>query len=216
MKFGTMKIILGSSSPRRRELLSLITDEYEIMTADIDERAIENDLNQRGAEASCVSEALALAKAKAVYDLLSGKSRTETVVIGADTSVILDNVIYGKPKDEADASHMLKCLSGRRHAVATGVALVSSAGAKSFTEESFVEFNSYDDFQKRLIDDYVRSGDPMDKAGAYGIQNGGALLVRKIDGDYFNVVGLPVARLARELADDYHVMNQESDSIYRG
>lgn len=111
---------------------------------------------------------------------------------------------------------MLKCLSGRRHAVATGVALVSSAGAKSFTEESFVEFNSYDDFQKRLIDDYVRSGDPMDKAGAYGIQNGGALLVRKIDGDYFNVVGLPVARLARELADVYHVMNQESDSIYRG
>lgn len=74
LKFGTMKIILGSSSPRRRELLSLITDEYEIMTADIDERAIENDLNQRGTEASCVSEALALAKAKAVYDLLSGSS----------------------------------------------------------------------------------------------------------------------------------------------
>ena len=119
----------------------------------------------------------------------------------------MNDVIYGKPEDENDARRMLLELSGKRHVVATGVSIVSEKCEICFTEQSLVEFNPLDDFQRDLIERYVKSGDPMDKAGAYGIQNGGALLVKGIDGDFFNVVGLPVARLARELTSVYDILN---------
>ncbi len=193
-------LILGSASPRRRELLSLITEDFTVRLADIDERALENDLEQRHVLACQVSEELASAKAHAVFEMLDQDSRASSVVIGADTSVILDDVIYGKPESKEDAKRMLTNLSGRKHVVATGVSLVFEGGEKRFTDVSLVEFYPLDDYQKNVIERYIESGDPMDKAGAYGIQTGGALLVRGIEGDFLNVVGLPVARLARELS----------------
>ena len=193
-------LILGSASPRRRELLSLITEDVTIKLADIDERALETDLETRNVPAIEVSEELASAKAHAVFEMLDQDSRASSVVIGADTSVILDDVIYGKPESKEDAKRMLTNLSGRKHVVATGVSLVFEGGEKRFTDVSLVEFYPLDDYQKNVIERYIESGDPMDKAGAYGIQSGGALLVRGIEGDFLNVVGLPVARLARELS----------------
>ncbi len=193
-------LILGSASPRRRELLSLITEDFTIKLADIDERALETDLETRNVPALEVSEELASAKAHAVFEMLDQDSRASSVVIGADTSVILDDVIYGKPESKEDAKRMLTNLSGRKHVVATGVSLVFEGGEKRFTDVSLVEFYPLDDYQKNVIERYIESGDPMDKAGAYGIQTGGALLVRGIEGDFLNVVGLPVARLARELS----------------
>ena len=194
------QLILGSASPRRRELLSLITEDFTIKLADIDERALETDLETRNVPAIEVSEELASAKAHAVFEMLDQDSRASSVVIGADTSVILDDVIYGKPESQEDAKRMLTNLSGRKHVVATGVSLVFEGGEKRFTDVSLVEFYPLDDYQKNVIERYIESGDPMDKAGAYGIQTGGALLVKGIEGDFLNVVGLPVARLARELS----------------
>lgn len=194
------KIILASASPRRRELLSLVTDDFEIITADIDERAAEIRMEEEGVPANKVSERLAEIKAEAVFDSLTEEEKDNSIVIGADTSVILDDVIYGKPEDREDAVRMLSSMSGRAHVVATGVALFTRSSKRVFTEETRVEFNALDDYQKTLISEYCDSRSPFDKAGAYGIQDKGALLIKGIDGDYSNVVGLPVARLARELA----------------
>ncbi|MCR4688217.1 MAG: Maf family protein [Saccharofermentans sp.] len=195
-----MSLILGSNSPRRRELLSLITQDFEVVTCDIDERAIEEELEANGVSVLFVSEYLAKAKALAVYDKLRQEGRSDIVVIGADTSVINGSKIYGKPEDEADAVRMLRDLSGLTHVVATGVAIAYEGGVKTFTEESLVEFFKLDSYQQKKIEEYVATGDPMDKAGAYGIQGEASLLIKRIDGDYFNIVGLPVARLARELS----------------
>ena len=193
-------LILGSASPRRRELLSLITEDFTVKLADIDERSLEADLEQRNVPALKVSEELASAKAHAVFDMLDPADRSSSIVIGADTSVILDGEIYGKPESKDDARRMLTNLSGRKHVVATGVSLVFEGGEKRFTDESLVEFYELDDYQQSVIESYIESGDPMDKAGAYGIQSGGALLVKGIEGDFLNVIGLPVSRLARELS----------------
>ena len=194
------KIILASASPRRRELLSLVTEDFEIVTADIDERAAEIRMEKEGVSALKVSERLAEIKAGAVFNSLTEEEKENSIVIGADTSVILDDVIYGKPENRDDAVRMLSSMSGRVHVVATGVALFSGHDKKTFTEETLVEFNGLDDYQKGLISEYCDSRSPFDKAGAYGIQDKGALLIKGIRGDYSNVVGLPVARLARELS----------------
>jgi len=193
------RLILASASPRRRELLSLITNDFEIITKEVDERAAEIDMENKGVPAVRVSEGLALLKARAVFDELPQDEKKKVLVIGADTSVILDDVIFGKPADKEDAVSMLTKLSGKKHVVATGVALVTYEKTRCFTEETLVEFFDLDDYQKDLIERYCSTEEPYDKAGAYGIQNGGALLVRKIDGDFSNVVGLPVPRLAREM-----------------
>ena len=193
------RLILASASPRRRELLSLITNDFGIITKEVDERAAEIDMENKGVPAVRVSEGLALLKARAVFDELPEDEKKKVLVIGADTSVILDDVIFGKPADKEDAVSMLTKLSGRKHVVATGVALVTYEKTRCFTEETLVEFLDLDDYQKDLIERYCSTDEPYDKAGAYGIQNGGALLVRKIDGDFSNVVGLPVPRLAREM-----------------
>ena len=194
------KIILASASPRRRELLSLVIDDFEIITADIDERAAEIRMEKEGVPSLKVSERLAEIKAEAVFDSLTEEEKDNSLVIGADTSVILDDVIYGKPENREDAMRMLSSMSGRVHVVATGVALFTKSSKRVFTEETRVEFNALDDYQKTLISEYCDSGSPFDKAGAYGIQDKGVMLIKGIDGDYSNVVGLPVARVARELA----------------
>ena len=195
------RIILASASPRRRELLSLVTDNFEILTADVDERAAEIRMEEEGVPALKVSEHLAEIKAKAVFDTLTEEEKENSVVIGADTSVILDNIIFGKPSDRNEAVNMLSLLSGHTHVVATGVAVFEGRNKKMFTEETLVEFNELDDYQKALIEAYIDTGSPFDKAGGYGIQDMGALLVKRIDGDYANVVGFPVSRLARELSN---------------
>lgn len=192
-------IILASGSPRRKELMGLITDDFSIKTAAVDERLIEEKYRSEGYKSVAVNEARA--KAEAVWNTLDISERESSVVVAADTSVVLDDVIMGKPKDREDAVNMLTSLSGRSHSVITGVWVISSNYSEGFYEETFVHFAAYDDYQKNLIERYVDSGDPYDKAGAYGIQNGGALLVNKVDGDYFNVVGLPVMKLARILED---------------
>ena len=193
------RLILASASPRRRELLSIITDDFEIITREIDERGAEIDMENKGTPAVMVSEGLAYLKAKAVFDELPEEEKANVLVIGADTSVILDNEIFGKPKDKEEAISMLTRLSGKTHVVATGVALITLEKTKCFTEETPVEFCGLDQFQKDLIESYCSTDEPYDKAGAYGIQSGGATLVKKIDGDFSNVVGLPVSRLAREI-----------------
>ena len=180
-------------------MLSLVTDKFEIITADVDERAAEIQMEEEGVPSLMVSERLAEIKAEAVFESLTEYEKDNSIVIGADTSVILDDVIYGKPENRDDAVRMLSSMSGKVHAVATGVAFITRSGKRLFTEVTHVEFNPLDDYQKALISDYCDSGSPFDKAGAYGIQDKGALLIKGIDGDYSNVVGLPVARLAREL-----------------
>lgn len=180
-------------------MLSLVTDKFEIITADVDERAAEIQMEEEGVPSLMVSERLAEIKAEAVFESLTEYEKDNSIVIGADTSVILDDVIYGKPENRDDAVRMLSSMSGKVHAVATGVAFITRSGKRLFTEVTHVEFNPLDDYQKALISDYCDSGSPFDKAGAYGIQDKGSLLIKGIDGDYSNVVGLPVARLAREL-----------------
>ena len=132
-----------------------------------------------------------LSKIKAHPFRESGK-----IVIGADTVVAIDGKILGKPKNEKDAFLMLKNLSGKEHSVFTGVTVIKNDKEVTFSVQTKVKFFELDD---REIEDYISSGEPFDKAGAYGIQGKGSLFVEKIDGDYFNVVGLPISRLARQL-----------------
>lgn len=181
------EIILASASPRRKELLSTAGIEFTVKVADVEEK-IEDGLTP--AE---VVRSLALQKAQAVAD-----KNPEAIVIGADTIVVLDDVILGKPQSEENAVEMLTSLSGRSHTVYTGVALIKGDKVRNFCEATQVEFY---DLTKEDIDAYVATKDCMDKAGAYGIQTNGCVLIRKIDGDYFNVVGLPVSKVYRELRD---------------
>ena len=176
-----MQVVLASQSPRRQELLKLIFSDFKVCPADVDE-SLPDSINTDFA-----AEYLAVKKAQAV-----AKYHGDCLVIGADTVVLCDDKILGKPENEADAAAMLRSLSGRCHRVITGCALFLSGRHLSFSECTEVEFLPLSDTE---IEQYVSSGEPMDKAGAYGIQGGASLFVKGIDGDYFNVVGLPVAAL---------------------
>ena len=178
-------LILASKSPRRKELLSIITREFEIIPAVGEERA-----DKSFPPAEYVTE---LARHKAEEIACSHRSN---IVIGADTVVAIDGEILGKPTDAADAKRMLSKLSGREHSVFTGVCIIREDANISFCEETKVRFF---DLSGQEIDAYIATGEPFDKAGAYGIQELGALLVSGITGDYYNVMGLPVGRLSREL-----------------
>ncbi len=183
-------MILASQSPRRRELLSLITDNFRIIPA-----AGEEVLPEKISPENAV---LTLSEQKA--DEIYREHRSE-VIVAADTIVAIDGKILGKPVDEKDAFAMLKTLSGRVHEVFTGVCVIFANGRKErFFEETKVEFYELSDAE---IAAYIKTGEPMDKAGAYGIQGKGALLVKRIDGDYYNVMGLPVARLLRVLNGEF-------------
>lgn len=178
-------LILASKSPRRKELLSLITDDFIIKSADVDESLPD------GIRPDKAVEYLSLIKAE------SFKNNTDTV-IGADTVVSVEGVILGKPKERADAFTMLKMLSGKVHSVFTGVTVIKPSSTTTFSVETKVKFFDLTDSE---IKDYIDTGEPFDKAGGYGIQGKGALLVEKIDGDYFNVVGLPVSTLKKYLTN---------------
>ena len=178
-------LILASKSPRRQELLKLITEDFIIKTAQVDETLPEN--------ISPAEAVLYLSKIKA-----QPFSNSESIVIGADTVVSIDEKILGKPKDEDEAKAMLKRLSNRVHSVFTGVTLIRGEKEKSFFVETKVKFYELSD---ETIENYIKTGEPFDKAGAYGIQGRGSLLVEGIEGDYFNVVGLPVGALNQSLRD---------------
>lgn len=188
----TRKVVLASQSPRRRELLSDLIPEFKIMpdnSAEImDESAAPEEVVKR----------LAMQKAKNV----SACAESDEIVIAADTVVFIDGKILGKPINAAEAAQMLKTLSGREHHVCTGIAVIDNAIGKSYCcfERTLVHFKHLSDSE---IGRYIASGEPMDKAGAYGIQGKGALFVEWIKGDYFNVVGLPLCRLAQVLKEEF-------------
>ncbi len=180
-----MSVILASASPRRQELLRFAVKEFDIIPSDADETLPENIPAEEAAEY------LAVKKARSVAD----NHRSDTV-IGCDTVVVINGEILGKPSDEENAAEMLRKLSGKVHKVITGVCICRGERSLSFSCTTQVEFYPLSD---KEIEDYVSTGDPMDKAGAYGIQSDGCVLVKRIDGDFFNVVGLPVAKLKRVL-----------------
>lgn len=185
-----MKIILASGSPRRRELLQKLNIDYEIKVSEVDE-------SEEGSNPSEIVENLAIKKAKAVLD---EDVTQDVLVIGADTLVFYENEVLGKPCDEDEARDMLSLLSNRTHQVYTGVALIRKVNGvetvSSFSEVTDVTFYEIDRFE---IDEYIKTGSPLDKAGAYGIQDDFAKHIKKINGDYNNVVGLPVSRLYQEM-----------------
>lgn len=188
-----MKVILASASPRRRELLGNLKIDFEVKTADCEEEFVEGEHPK--------DTVMRLSKQKAVR--VSDMENSECPVIGADTVVAIDGKILGKPKDEAEAADMLRTLSGRTHTVYTGVTVIVKGG-KTVTEfeATDVTFRVLSD---RQIRNYISTGEPMDKAGAYGIQKYGSLLVERINGDYFNVVGLPLCRLSRILSEKFGI-----------
>lgn len=173
-------MILASASPRRKELLSLLDIPFTVRAADIDETM--DPQKPAAQEVARVSRLKALAVSR----------KAEDVVIAADTIVVCDNQVLGKPRDQEDAKKMLRMLSGRDHQVMTGCTVLRGDRMESFTEITDLHFRSLTD---REIIKYVESGEPMDKAGAYGIQGGAALFCEKLSGDYYNVVGLPICRL---------------------
>lgn len=183
-----MKIILASASPRRQELLKKVTEDFICIPADIDEAL------PCGIEIEKAPEYLALKKAEHI-----AKDHRDSIVIGSDTGVFYGGQMLGKPNNDDDAKRMLKMLSGKTHSVITGCAIVKGNEKITFSCETRVTFY---ELSEQEIKDYVSTGECRDKAGAYGIQGLGALLVKEIRGDYFNVVGLPVAELYRKLNNE--------------
>ena len=181
------QIVLASGSPRRQELLARIgVTEFDIRVPEVEERFPE------GLSPQQVVEYISREKADAAAKLCSD----EEIVITADTMVFLDDQRLGKPADEADALRMLTALQGRHHTVCTGVTVRRGAESLTESETTHVYFRPAAEDELRA---YIATGEPMDKAGSYGVQGKGALLVEKLDGDFFNVMGLPVLRLSRML-----------------
>lgn len=178
------KIILASASPRRKELLTTAGVEFEVLVSEADETIPEGTAPRDAAMMTAEKKSLAVAENR------------DGIVIGADTIVVIDDKILGKPKDETDAFGMLRLLSGREHEVITGVCITDGEKTEKFAQVSKVRFYDLTDDE---ITAYVATKEPMDKAGAYGIQGKGCVLVESIEGDYFNIVGLPVAATVRAL-----------------
>jgi len=182
-----LRVILASQSPRRRELLTLVGITHEVRPADIDETYL------AGEKPAPHAERLARGKCAVIAE-----REPDALVIGSDTIVVVDGEVLGKPKDEGDAAHMLRRLSGRSHIVVTAVAVAWSGEIRSAVEEVNVTFHSLSDDD---IAAYIATREPMDKAGAYGIQGYGATIVERVDGDYFAVMGLALNLLARLLRE---------------
>ena len=192
-------LILASASPRRRELLTQIGMEFEVMPSGVEEET------ESTVPCEMVME-LSERKAKDVFDRLPEEKKCAALVAGADTIVAVENKILGKPQNKREAEEMLSLLQGRTHQVYTGVALIwkkceKQAGGGEICRTSFYERTDVTMYPMSMeeIRAYVESGEPMDKAGAYGIQGKCAAYVRGIRGDFYNVVGLPVARLYQEI-----------------
>lgn len=203
-----MRVILASASPRRKELLGNIYSEFEVIPSTVEENIEFTNVEDYVKE-------LAYIKAMDVFEMIKSSANAnaseenELLVIGADTIVYNDGKVLGKPKDEEDAKKMIRSLAGKKHQVYTGVCLISNvdAGVDSASrigdlliQKFYSKTDVYvDDITDREIADYVSTGDPLDKAGSYGIQGVFSKHIRKIDGDYFNVVGLPVNEIYRHL-----------------
>ena len=181
------RVVLASASPRRRQLLELIGIEHDIQPANIDESVRPRETPARYAER------LAREKASVV-----ASRDPDRITIAADTTVVVNKKVLGKPEDEEDARRMLSMLSGREHTVITAIAVARGRKLRSAVEEVRVRFRRLHDDE---INAYIATGEPMDKAGAYGIQGYGATIVECIEGDYFSVMGLPLAKLVDLLRD---------------
>jgi septum formation protein len=184
---STPRVILASQSPRRRELLTLVGIPHEVRPADIDETYFPGERPWDHAER--------LAREKAA---VIARQEPDAVVIGSDTIVVVDGDVLGKPADEPEARRMLRRLADRSHVVMTAVAVVWRGETRSGVEQVGVDFHPLTDAE---IDAYIATREPMDKAGAYGIQGFGAAIVARVDGDYFAVMGLPVQRVVRMLRE---------------
>jgi septum formation protein len=191
-----MKFVLASASPRRREILSHLGLDFTVLCADTDESSDE----KKGEK---LVEILSRRKAEAVRDVLSGAGTltADTVILAADTVVVSPRgEILGKPRDAEDADRMLRLLSGRTHRVISGICVICGDKAVTAHEVTKVTFDKLSD---GVIARYIASGEPMDKAGAYGIQDTACLWISGMEGDYFNVVGLPVHRLESVLGEQF-------------
>ncbi|WP_099187571.1 Maf family protein [Tepidibacter mesophilus] len=189
-----MNIVLASASPRRKELLSNLKLDFEIIKSDIEEFVNDKDTPE--------SVAMSLSFQKAID--IANKTSENSIVIAADTIVVLDEKILGKPMNEQDAFNTLAQLSGKYHKVITGICVLRLSDNKKIVdyEVTKVKMREFSDAQ---IKRYIKTKEPMDKAGSYGIQGYGSLLVEKINGDYFNVVGLPVSKLGQILYRHFDV-----------
>lgn len=179
------RVILASKSPRRKQLMEELNIPFEIIVADIDESI--DETNTLTSEI----ENLSYRKAEAVF-----KNNNDALVIGSDTIVVIDGKVLGKPKDEKMAHEMLKMLQGNKHQVITGVTLLSKDAKDSFSVVSDVYFNEMSDEE---IDEYIKTKEPMDKAGSYGIQGHGSKFIKKIDGDFYAVMGFPISEVYRRI-----------------
>jgi septum formation protein len=179
-------LVLASRSPRRAELLERLGLRFEVLPAEIDESYVDHEMPADHAERLAREKAFVIAQ-----------RRPEALVVGSDTIVVLGSDVLGKPRDERDAVGMLQRLSGRDHQVFTGVAVANGGRVESDLERVSVRFRR---LSQRECEEYVATGEPMDKAGAYGIQGFGSALVERIDGDYFAVMGLPVVRTLELIA----------------
>lgn len=175
-----MRLVLASKSPRRSEILRSAGIDFTVRCADADETVLDGTKPQDAVVFLAARKAMAVERAD------------DEVVLGADTVVVLDGKILGKPRDREDAFNMIKSLSGRTHSVFTGVCIIGNGHSMTFAEETEVEFLPLTDDE---INGYVNTNEPYDKAGAYGIQGIASKFVRRINGDYFNVVGLPVSAI---------------------
>lgn len=188
-----MDIILASASPRRKEILENVNLKFTVQSSHIEEVVLENeppkDLVMRLAFEKCMDVA---------------KKNPNALVIGADTIVALDNNILGKPKDEHHAYKIIKSLSNKKHEVITGISLINLSLNKKVTDYVVSEV-TFKDLSEETIKDYIKTKESLDKAGAYGIQGYGALLVDSIKGDYFNIVGLPISKIGDLLKYNFNV-----------
>lgn len=188
-----MNIILASASPRRKEILENANVKFKIMSSDIEELTLDG-------ESPC-QMVMRLAFEKGID--IANKQKSD-LVISADTIVVLDNKVLGKPKDEKEARYMIESLSGKTHQVITGISLINLENNKKIIDYviSNVKFKN---LSEEDINDYISTNESLDKAGAYGIQGYGALLVDEIQGDYFNIVGLPISRLSDLLKKHFNI-----------
>ena len=179
------RLILSSKSPRRKELLDLLEKSYDVIVSEVDETInLEGDLRKE-------IEKLAFRKAQKVF-----LDNQDATVIGADTIVVINKQVLGKPKDEDDAYRMLKMLSGNSHEVITGVCIIDKNRTDCFSCATSVKFNELSDEE---IKQYIHTREPFDKAGAYAIQGKGARYINSIEGDYYTVMGLPIAEVYKRL-----------------
>lgn len=183
-----MKLVLASKSPRRREILSMVTEDFTVKVSDTDETI------EEGVDIYKIPELLATKKAEAI------EAKEDEIIIGCDTVVIYKNEILGKPKDKDDAKRMLKLLSGTTHYVVSGLAIKSNNKTYSTSEITAVVMRELSDNE---INAYIEKYNPVDKAGAYGIQEMAGAFVEKIEGDFYNVVGLPLCKLVNVLKDEF-------------